>query len=81
MFDIHVIDTDTQSYVQHSVDAVLASAEREKKRKYSEAAMACHASFSHLCYQVMDEWDERQECSQSGWQRNWQSNGKDPTMR
>ena len=47
---MHVIDTDAQSHVQcsRSVDAVLASAEREKKRKYSGAAMTYHAFFSPL---------------------------------
>ena len=52
LFDIRVIDTDAQSHVQRSVDAVLASAEREKKRKYSEAAMARHASFSPFVLSV-----------------------------
>ena len=45
LFDICVIDTDTQFHAQRSVDAILASAERVK-RKYSEAAMARHALFS-----------------------------------
>ena len=52
LFDIRVIDTDAQSHVQRSVDAVLASAEREKKRKYSEAAMARHASCSPFVLSV-----------------------------
>ena len=41
---------DAQSHVQRSrfVDAVLASAEREEKRKYSGAAMAHHTFFSPL---------------------------------
>ena len=41
---------EAQSHVQcsRSVDAVLASAEREKKRKYSGAAMTHHAFFSPL---------------------------------
>ena len=36
LFDICVIDTDAQSHVQRSVDAALASAESEKKSRYSE---------------------------------------------
>ena len=36
LFDIRVIDTDAQSHVQRSVDAALASAESEKKSRYSE---------------------------------------------
>ena len=54
MIAIRVIDTDAQSHVQcsRSVDAVLASAEREKKRKYSGAAMAHHAFFSPLVSSV-----------------------------
>ena len=46
LFDIHVIDTDAQSHAHHSVNAVLAMALKEKKRKYTQAAQACHASFS-----------------------------------
>ena len=45
LFDVRVVDTDAQSYVQRAVSAVLASAEREKKRKYSQAIEARHASF------------------------------------
>ena len=30
MLDVRVVDTDAQSYVQHTVSAVLAAAEREK---------------------------------------------------
>ena len=45
LFDIRVINTDTQFHAQRSVDAVLASAERVK-RKYSETAMARHELFS-----------------------------------
>ena len=46
LFDIRVIDTDTQSRAHRSVNAVLAMAEKEKKRKYTQALQACHASFS-----------------------------------
>ena len=42
LFDTHVNDTDTQSYIQHSFDAFLNSAEEEKRRKYSQA-MKHHA--------------------------------------
>ena len=45
LFDIRVIDTDTQFHAQHSVDAVLASTERVK-RTYNKSAMARHALFS-----------------------------------
>ena len=45
LFDIHVIDTDAQSHAHCSVNAVLAMAEKEKKRKYTQAAQACYASF------------------------------------
>ena len=46
LFDVHVVDTDAQSYSQRAVMAVLSSAEREKKRKYAHAAEARHASFT-----------------------------------
>ena len=32
LFDIRVMDTDAQSHAHHSVNAVLATVEREKKR-------------------------------------------------
>ena len=46
LFDVHVVDTDAQSYAHRTVSAVLSTAEKEKKRKYTHAAQACHASFS-----------------------------------
>ena len=45
LFDIRVIDTDAQSHAHRSVNGVLAT-EKEKKRKYTQAAQARHASFS-----------------------------------
>ena len=38
LFDIRVVDTDTQSYTERSVEAVLSSAEQAKKTKYTQAA-------------------------------------------
>ena len=35
LFDVRVVDTDTQSYVQRAVSSVLATAEREKKPRYA----------------------------------------------
>ena len=46
LFDICVVDTDAQSYACRSVSAILSAAERKKKRKYSHATQARHASFS-----------------------------------
>ena len=46
LFDIRVVDTDAQSYSYRTVSAVLVAAEKEKKRKYAQAALARHASFS-----------------------------------
>ena len=37
LLDIHVVDTDAQSYLHRPLEAVLSSAERAKQRKYSEA--------------------------------------------
>ena len=45
LFDIRVVHADAQSYVGRSVQAVLKSAELEKKRKYNQAAADRHASF------------------------------------
>ena len=48
LFDVRVIDTDAQSYAHRTVSAVLSTAEKEKKRKYTHAAQARHASFSRF---------------------------------
>ena len=52
VFDVRVADTDAASYVGRSVDAVLASAEQEKKQKYLLAAETRHASFSPFVVSV-----------------------------
>ena len=52
LFDIRVVDTDAQSYAHRTVDDVLISAEKEKKKKYNEAAAARHASFSPFVVSV-----------------------------
>ena len=44
LLDVCVMDTDAQYYVNRTVDAVLASAEQEKK-KYSETVEASCVSF------------------------------------
>ena len=49
LFDVHVVDTDAQSYVSCSVADVLV---KEKKRKYRLAAEARHASFSPFVISV-----------------------------
>ena len=46
LFDIRVMDTDTQSYTSRTVDSVLLPAEYEKKKKYLDAFEARHASFT-----------------------------------
>ena len=45
LFNVCVVDTDAQSYAHRTVSAVLSTAEKEKKRKYTHAAQARHASF------------------------------------
>ena len=52
LFDIRVVDTDAQSYAYRAVNAVLATAEREKKRKDAQAAQARHASFSPFVHDL-----------------------------
>ena len=54
LFDIRVVHTDAQSYVGRSVQAVLKSAELEKKRKYNQAAADrhMHASFTPFVLSV-----------------------------
>ena len=50
LFDVSVIDTGAPSYRGRSPQAVLSSAESEKKHKYLEACLARHAGFMPLCF-------------------------------
>ena len=54
LFNIRVFDTDARSYVSRSVhvQSVLELAEREKKKKYHEAAVSRHASFTPFVVSV-----------------------------
>ena len=52
IFDVRVVDTDAPSYCIRSPQAVLLSAEVEKKRKYFLVCQARCASFTPLCYSV-----------------------------
>ena len=52
LFDICVIDTDTQSYLTTTPNLVLFRAEGEKKQKYSAATTARPAHFTLLCFSV-----------------------------
>ena len=52
IFDIRVIDSDAPSYLSKSPDAVLRTAERDKKLKYTEACDSKHSSFTPLCITI-----------------------------
>ena len=52
LFDICVVDTDTQSYWNQTPLAVLSSAECDKKNKYSQACQDQRATFTPLCVSV-----------------------------
>jgi len=52
LFNVRVADTGAASYVNHSVSAVLATAEEEKKHKYLSAAELRHASFTPFVVSV-----------------------------
>ena len=52
LFDVRVVDTDAPSYRGRSLQAVLDSAEAEKKRKYLEACLARHAGFTPLYFLI-----------------------------
>ena len=52
LFNVRIVDTDAQSYLSRSVNAILTSAEQEKKRKYSEAVEARCASFTPFVMSV-----------------------------
>ena len=51
LFDIRVVDTDAPSYVKRTVEAVLQTAEQEKK-KYLEAVQTRRATFSPFVVSV-----------------------------
>ena len=46
------MDTDAPSYRGCTLQAVLGSAEAEKKRKYLEACLARYAGFTPLCFSI-----------------------------
>ena len=52
LFDVRVVDTDAPSYQSRSPQAVLCTAEVEKRRKYGAACLARRASFTPLCFSV-----------------------------
>ena len=52
LFDVRVIDTDAPFYCSRSPQAVLSSAEAEKKRKHREVCLARHAGFTPLCFSI-----------------------------
>ena len=52
LFDIRVVDTDAQSYVNRSPMEVLGAAEQEKKMKYSLACEERRGAFTPFCCSV-----------------------------
>ena len=54
LLDIHTVDTDALSHQDHPVKSVWASAELEKKCKYSKAVEACRASFMPFVQSAVD---------------------------
>ena len=52
LFDIRVIDTDAQSYVNCTPMEVLGVAEKEKKAKYSKACEERRGTFTPFCCSV-----------------------------
>ena len=52
LFDIHVADTDAQSYWSQAPLAVLSSAECDKKKKYSQACQDRRSTSTPLCVSV-----------------------------
>ena len=63
VLDVHVVDTDAQSYSSRSVSAVLSAAEQEKKGKYLEAAEARSSSFTPFVLSVDDMMVPEASCS------------------
>ena len=67
LFDISVVDTDTQSYLHHAPSKVLLNAEVEKKNKYAEACAARRAHFTPLCFSVDGLAGSEANCFLSEW--------------
>ena len=56
LMDVRVVDTDAQSYFDHSLREVLNSAELEKRRKHVAACQEQKAQFNPLCFSVDGMW-------------------------
>ena len=54
--DVRVVDTDAQSYLDHSLREVLNSPESEKRRKYVTACQERRGQFTPLCFSVEGMW-------------------------
>ena len=52
LFDVRVIDTDAQSYCNHTPREVINAAENQKKSKYTTACEERRASFTPICFSV-----------------------------
>ena len=52
LIDVRVTDTHASSYVDRSLEAVIASAQTEKRQKYLEGTEAHRASFTPLVQSV-----------------------------
>ena len=52
LFDIHVVDTDAQSYRDRTSMAVLSTTEYDKKQKYLQACQDRRATFTLVCWDV-----------------------------
>ena len=52
LFDVRVIDTDAQSYCNHTPREVINAAENQKKSKYTTACEERRASFTPICCSV-----------------------------
>ena len=52
MFDVRVVDSDSPSYANRTPQAVLTTAEKDKKKKYVAACESNHCSFTPLCLTV-----------------------------
>eukprot|EP00957_Ditylum_brightwellii_P166849 12699567-Ditylum_brightwellii.AAC.1 len=53
ILDIYITDTDTESYISHSMESVLAAQEKEKKDKYLQACLEQRRHF--LPFVVSDD--------------------------
>ena len=75
LFDVRIIDTDTQSYSKHSPREVIKSAEKDRKDKYVEACEARRSVFTPLVVRLMECSERKRKFLSRDLVKGWLTNG------